>query len=245
MKLLLENWRKFLNEAAAAEDFYNIMNTVKIPMRWMPKNEETGEHPIYEPYKKVTMDNIQNVVNEGRDYYILISPDHIKGYAERRHANVNEPGSMWNQMDADKLSKMIVGIINRGRPLEEGGRFKWLGVDSGVPGIGVERVRQGSPEEIEQMQDFEFKDREGNPTGTVAKVLQTPEHDKELTSAASIIAAPIMNPETQKPFIVNGKLVLSWITAFPGERGAEIADKSEFAQKGYYFVIPPQEEGQA
>ena len=241
MKLIMENWKRFLREEAAT-DFFNIMNTVKIPMRWMPQDEKTGEHPIYEPYKNVTKENISNVVNEGKDYYILISPDHIKGYGEKRHMSVNEPGSLWNQLDPDKLSEMIVGIMNKQSPLKEGGRLKWLGVDSGVPGIGVERVKKGTSEEIEQMQDFEFKDREGNPTGTVAKVLQTPDHDKELTSAASIIAAPVMNPETQKPFIVNGKPVLSWITAFPGERGAEIADKGEFAQKGYYFVIPPVEQ---
>ena len=124
------------------------------------------------------------------------------------------------------LRDVMAKVLSMPASEESGGRVKWLGVDYGSP-IGAMGVKVGEPEEVAKMKDYTM------PGGRNETVKVAP-GERESTGEISLITAELGE--------MDGKKVLSLITAFPGGvdvDGKEMPmDRNDFAKEGFYFVLP-------
>ena len=112
---------------------------------------------------------------------------------------------------------------------DEAEKFKWLGLDSKVP-VGVDNIYKSEPnnEEFKSMNVYSYKDSRGNEFKIKVK-----EGEGEKTTFLSFIGAKLGK--------VGEKTVLSVMTAFPGQNGAEVANRNDFEKLGYYFTTTNKE----
>jgi len=214
-QLIMENWRRFLKEEEGQipfEEVQQIFDTYNFTI----KDRETGEDKTIVPFKGMKAD--ENTVTLSGDYY-LVSPPDSWAHVRDRHTSAEGIGSKFDQ-NLD-LRSAIANLVKNSPNEEGGGRVKWLALDAHQP-LGTDNVRKGSPEEIKGLPDVKISDYE------TVKVKYGEQGKK--TSHMSFIGAGVGE--------AGGRKVLSMVTAFPGKEGAEVADRNDLANAGYYFVHP-------
>ena len=177
----------------------------------------------------------KDTVFEAGDFMLLLGDlDHITD----AHIDETIPGSKFDK--GIDLKKAIVSLVSNNKPTEmtkgfganetkvtnaeEAEKFKWLGLDSKVQ-VGVDNIHKSevNSEEFKSMNAYTYKDSRGNEFKIKVK-----EGEGEKTTFLSFIGAKLGE--------IDGKIVLSVITAFPGQNGAEVANRNDFEKLGYYFT---------
>jgi len=177
----------------------------------------------------------ENTIFEANDFILLIDDlSHITD----AHVDETIPGSKFEK--GVDLKRAIIGLVSNNEPTEmtkgfgpseskvtnpeEAEKFKWLGLDSKT-NVGVENVHKLEPndEEFKSMNVYTYKDSRGNEFNIKVK-----EGEGEKTTFLSFIGAKLGK--------VGDKIVLSVMTYFPGENGAEVANRNDFMKQGYYFT---------
>ena len=132
MKLLIENWRKFLNEVVdlqAAQQLIDANPYLQGKLTATPENMIEGEK------------------------YILVVSDESLGHIKDRHQNASAPGSLFDPgLD---LRSAMQNLLSQNPDEVSGGRVKWLGADAGMQ-VGKMGVKLTSPEEVAKMKDYKF-----------------------------------------------------------------------------------------
>ncbi len=132
MKLLIENWRKFINEevdAQAAQQLIDANPYLKGKLTASPENMIEGEK------------------------YILVVSDESLGHVKDRHQNASAPGSLFDPgLD---LRSAMQNLLSQNPDEASGGRVKWLGADAGMQ-VGKMGVKLASPEEVAKMKDYKM-----------------------------------------------------------------------------------------
>jgi hypothetical protein len=159
------------------------------------------------------------------------------------HVDETIPGSKFDK--GIDLKKAIISLVSSNKPTEmtkgfgpnetkvsnpdEAEKLKWLGLDSKVP-VGVDNIYKSEPnnEEFKSMNVYTYKDSRGNDFKIKVK-----EGEGEKTTFLSFIGAKLGK--------VGEKTVLSVMTAFPGQNGAEVANRNDFEKLGYYFTTTNKE----
>jgi len=159
------------------------------------------------------------------------------------HVDETIPGSKFDK--GIDLKKAIISLVSGNKPTEmtkgfgpnetkvgnpdEAEKLKWLGLDSKVP-VGVDNIYKSEPnnEEFKSMNVYTYKDSRGNDFKIKVK-----EGEGEKTTFLSFIGAKLGK--------VGEKTVLSVMTAFPGQNGAEVANRNDFEKLGYYFTTTNKE----
>lgn len=183
---------------------------------------------------KVKADN--STVFEAGDFILLIGDvSHITD----AHVDDTIPGSKFNK--GVDLKKAIVSLVTNNKPNEmakgfdkvtnpeEADKFKWLGLDTKL-NVGVENVHKLDPnsDEFKSMNVYSYKDSRGNEFKIKVK-----DGEGDQTTFLSFIGGKLGK--------VGDKIVISVITAFPGKNGAEVANRNEFMDLGYYFTTTSKE----
>ena len=132
MKLLIENWRKFINEevdAQAAQQLIDANSYLKGKLTASPENMIEG------------------------DNYILVVSDQSLEHVKDRHQNASAPGSLFDPgLD---LRSAMQNLLSQNPDEASGGRVKWLGADAGMQ-VGKMGVKLASPEEVAKMKDYKM-----------------------------------------------------------------------------------------
>lgn len=210
---------------------------------------ENGEQMIYDQINTMIDANQflkgrvvadRETVFEAGDFILLSGdPSHITD----AHVDETIPGSKFEK--GVDLKKAIISLISNNKPTEmtkgfgpnetkvtnpdEAEKFKWLGLDSKVP-VGVDNIHKSEPnsEEFKSMNAYSYKDSRGNEFRIKVK-----EGDGEKTTFLSFIGAKLGK--------IGDKIVLSIITAFPGQNGVEVTNRNDFEKLGYYFTTTNKE----
>ncbi len=177
----------------------------------------------------------KDTVFEAGDFMLLLGD---LGHITDAHIDETIPGSKFDK--GIDLKKAIVSLVSNNKPTEmtkgfganetkvtnaeEAEKFKWLGLDSKVQ-VGVDNIHKSevNSEEFKSMNAYTYKDSRGNEFKIKVK-----EGEGEKTTFLSFIGAKLGE--------LDGKIVLSVITAFPGQNGAEVANRNDFEKLGYYFT---------
>jgi len=149
MKLIIERWRKFLNEEEGEAPYEEIQNIID------------GNQYLR---GKITA-GPENVHDLGDKYLLMSGVSHIS----ERHKDRCFPGSLFLKGD-EEVKQAILKIVKEMSP--EAGKV--LAVPSGVSGLGMDRLVKTTPEEVAELEDYEMKDgtivkikREGENPGQV------------------------------------------------------------------------------
>ena len=210
---------------------------------------EGGEQMIYDQINtmieanqflkgKVVAD--KETVFDAGDFILLLGDlSHITD----AHVDEAIPGSKFDK--GIDLKKAIISLVSNNKPTEmtkgfgpseskvnnaeDAEKFKWLGLDSKVT-VGVDNIYKSEPnsEEFKSMNVYSYKDFRGNELKIKVK-----EGEGEKTTFLSFIGAKLGK--------VGEKTVLSVMTAFPGQNGAEVVDRNDFEKLGYYFTTTSKE----
>ena len=201
MKILLENWKQFIKEQEVPyEEIQNIID---------------GNQ-----YLKGKVEANQNTVHDLGDRYLLMAGvAHLK----QRHADPCYPGSLFLGSEED-----IMDAVRAAAKQIDPEVGKVLAIESGVRGLGKERLNKATPQEIADLEE-----KEG------VKVRKVPAGDDGVVTDRISVIAPRIGEAAGRP-------VLSLVTAFPGYMGTgkggegdiEIKDRADFTKNGYYFLIP-------
>lgn len=210
---------------------------------------ENGEQMIYDQISamieanqflkgKVVAD--KETVFDAGDFILLLGD---LGHITDAHVDEAIPGSKFDK--GIDLKKAIVNLVSSNKPTvmtkgfgtnevevsnpEEAEKYKWLGLDSKVP-VGVDNIHKSEPnsEEFKSMNAYSYKDSRGNEFKIKVK-----EGEGKKTTFLSFIGAKLGK--------VGDKTVLSVMTAFPGQNGAEVANRNDFEKLGYYFTTTSKE----
>ena len=210
---------------------------------------ESGEQMIYDQINtmietnqflkgKVVAD--KETVFDAGDFILLLGDlNHITD----AHVDETIPGSKFEK--GVDLKKAIISLVSNNKPtemtkgfgpsetkvanIEEAEKFKCLGLDSKVP-VGVDNIYKSEPnsEEFKSMNAYSYKDSRGNEFRIKVK-----EGEGEKTTFLSFIGAKLGK--------LGDKIVLSVMTAFPGQNGAEVVNRNDFEKLGYYFTTTNKE----
>jgi hypothetical protein len=181
-----------------------------------------------------------DTVYEAGDYILLLGDlSHITD----AHVEETIPGSKFNK--GVDLKKAIIELVKNNKPTEmtkgfgpnetkvlnpdEAEKFKWLGLDSKTD-VGVENVHQldANSDEFKSMNVYTYKDSRGNEFNIKVK-----QGEGEKTTHLSFIGAKLGK--------IADKILLSVITAFPGENGVSVTNRNEFIKNGLYFTTTSKE----
>ena len=151
MKLILENWQKFLNENEIP--FKEIQNII--------------DGNQYLKGKVVADDN--TVYDLGDKYFLMSGVSHLA----ERHQEKCFPGSLF--LKGDEAIKQAVLNVVRAMPPTGG---KTMAFSTGIEGLGMERLVKTTPDAVAKFEDFKMKDgtvvkikKEGNNPGRVTDKL--------------------------------------------------------------------------
>jgi len=194
-------------------------------------------------FLKGKIDANSNTVFEAGDYILLI--DDVSHITDS-HIDETIPGSKFNKgidlkkaiislVSNNKVSKMSVGFGANEREVtnkDDAEKFKWLGVDSKM-NVGVENLHKldVDSDDFKSLDVYEYSEeikggpRKGQKNDFKIKVK---DGDGKTTTFMSFIGAKLGK--------IGDKIVLSVMTAFPGQNGAAITDRNEFMKQGYYFT---------
>jgi len=206
MKLLFENWRRFISEEVEEVNIQGVQQLIDA-----------------NPYLKGKLTASTDNMIKGGDY-VLVVPKTALEHIKKRHKNADEPGSLFNpELD---LGSAIQNTLSKEPNEVSGGRVKWLGVDTGMI-VGKMGVKHTSPEDVKAMKDYTMQDG-------AKETVKIAAGEREPTNELSLITAELGD--------LDGKKILSLITAFPGGTkidGKEIPmNRNDFAEAGFYFVVP-------
>ena len=158
------------------------------------------------------------------DKFILYVSDDAVNHIKERHKDESKPGSTFDT--SVNLRDVLTNILSKSPSEQSNGRVKWLGVDTGKS-IGKMGVKQGTPEEVTNMKDYQMPDGK-------KEMVKISTGERNPTNEVSVITSELGK-------LGDGKTVLSLITMFPGGTkvdGKEIPmDRSQFASQGLYFVV--------
>jgi hypothetical protein len=158
------------------------------------------------------------------DKFILYVSDDSLNHIKERHKDESKPGSTFDT--SVNLRDVLTNILSKSPSEQSNGRVKWLGVDTGKL-IGKMGVKQGTPEEVGNMKDYQMPDGK-------KEMVKISTGERNPTNEISVITSELGK-------LSDGKTVLSLITMFPGGTkidGKEIPmDRGQFASQGLYFVV--------
>ena len=130
MKLLIENWKKFINEEINTQAAQQLIDA--------------------NPYLKGKLTASPQNMIEGEDYILVVSDESLK-HVKDRHQDASAPGSLFDPgLD---LRSAMQSMLSQKPDEASGGRVKWLGVDTGGQ-VGKMGVKLSSPEEVAKMKDY-------------------------------------------------------------------------------------------
>lgn len=176
-----------------------------------------------------------STVFEAGDYILLLSD---MSHLTDAHVDDTIPGSKFNK--GVDLKKAIVSLVQNNKPSQmtkgfgssetqvndpkQAEKFKWLGLDSKMD-VGIENVHKSdaNSEDFKSMNVYTYKDSRGNEFNIKVK-----QADGQKTTFLSFIGAKLGE--------VGDKIVLSLITAFPGQNAVDIPNRNDFMKQGYYFT---------
>ena len=132
MKLLLENWKKFLNEQLDLQAAQQLIDA--------------------NPYLKGKLKASQENIIESNRYILVVSDESLK-HIKDRHMDASAPGSLFSpSLD---LRAALQRLLSTKPSEDSGGRVKWLGVDAGME-IGHMGVKLGNPAEVQKLKDIKM-----------------------------------------------------------------------------------------
>ena len=225
MKLIMENFKKFLAEQVDFDKAQDLINSNAF-LRDVVKLQATA-------------DNMIQGSPEHGNYVLFYSPASLKHIVER-HKDPNAPGSLFY----GDIKKSIESTLDNNDPNEfrdkenkrvekpvVGGRVKWINVDAGTD-VGEEGIAEASPEKVAGMKDYRmpdpeerFKDEDWTP-----EMVKIAAGERKPTQKINLITGYVGDLE-------DGKKLITLVTAFPG-RGDVPLDRRDFAKEGLYFVLP-------
>jgi hypothetical protein len=132
MKLILENWKKYLEEQEC--------NPLQEIQQLIDGNQ----------YLKGKVVASKKTVHDLGDKYLLMAG--VSHIAER-HQEKCFPGSLFN-VGEDQIMQAILNVVKQMPP--EGGKV--LAVASGVDNLGTERLVKADPEQVATLKDYKMKD---------------------------------------------------------------------------------------
>tara|TARA_Y100001963_G_C6792869_1_gene456698 strand:- start:2985 stop:3605 length:621 start_codon:yes stop_codon:yes gene_type:complete len=135
MKLLLENWRKFLINEQLDLDLQSAQELIDA-----------------NPYLRGKLEASQENIIEGDRYVLVVSDESLK-HIKDRHMDASAPGSLFSSgLDLRAALQILLSM----EPSEDsGGRVKWLGVDIGME-IGHMGVKLGNPADVQKFKDYKM-----------------------------------------------------------------------------------------
>jgi hypothetical protein len=201
---------------------------------------------LYEQDEKENSDSnvveeIQNLINQNQylkgqtvneedlienEDYVLFASEDSANHIKERHSDPSKPGSTFEA--SLNLRGVMEDLLSTTPSQDTGSMVKWLGVDVGST-IGGMGVAHASPEEVEEMEDYQM------PEGRREMVKLKRGEERQPTSEVSLITAKLGD-------LSNGKTALSLVSMFPGgmtvDRVTIPSDRAAFAKAGFYFAIP-------
>jgi hypothetical protein len=132
VKLILESWKRFLNEEVDTSRAQQLIDA--------------------NPYLKGKLAaSPENMIEGGK--YVLVVSDESLGHIKDRHQNVSAPGSLFDPgLD---LRRAMQKLLSQDPDEVSGGKVKWLGADAGAQ-VGKMGVKLASPEQVAKMQDYKM-----------------------------------------------------------------------------------------
>ena len=257
MKLIMENWNKFLNEEKDS-----------LPIEELQKLIDNHDF-LSSKNIKVSAENI----HKSGDYYLLGTNESFEHMKERHLPGPNsKPGSKF--LSKINLLEVIKEILEQPpNDTKDPTRHKWIEVES-QEFIGTEQIKQATPEEVAKMKKRtdveEFKNLNAIPIMQKRGAIITTEQGAALAKQGTPLdKLPIWQQGGGKAYMVeriavsegnsentkkmsfisaiigktsDGKFFISPITAFPGgdvvdADGNSITDRNKLAASGYYFVV--------
>ena len=131
MKLLFENWKKYLNEETAP---YEEIQAIIDANQYLKGKVVADEKTVYDL---------------GDKYFLMSGVSHIS----ERHKDRCFPGSLFLQ-GVELVKEAVLNIVSGMSP--EAGKV--LAVPSGVEGLGMERLVKSTPEEVAGLEDYKMSD---------------------------------------------------------------------------------------
>ncbi len=255
MKLIMENWKRFLNEQE--EPAAQVQQILQ------------GNQYLSHLADKVTPDTVKDLKNL---YYVQfpgeLGSDHIK-----KHFDKSNPGSSW-AVPEQKVSDLILKVLSTPptKQVEERGttKYKWLNIPAGAQ-VGHDSLKKLDPSDpsisvstdlerfgmvdrvkdwdavsgVAEQNNYELVTQEGKPYTKEHLAADVPAFIKQ--DIGVIPGDKMQNPTDKVNVIaaqvgeVNGKPVLTLMTVFPGNspvdaEGNDIMNKKDFKDHGYYFI---------
>ena len=265
MKLILERWNKFINEAIEEEKVKEIQSFF---------DENTffsGAGAKYKP--TITKDNVTLV----GDYYLYGGEDSFDHLRDRHVDGPGaKPGSKFDKnVNFFEVIKSLISKPSTEHDTQQN-KIKWLDVDSGKD-VGFMNVKKAeNKQELQGTEEKTFVEEFKN-TGAIptmqkrGAIITTEEGAVAAQKGMALDKLPVWTPESDsKAFMVerilvksgkgaptrnvsfiagdigegkktsDGKIVISAITAFPGgdlvdNEGKSISDRNDLKKHGYYF----------
>mgnify|MGYP003150937714 CR=1 FL=1 len=265
MKLLLENWRKFLNEA----DEKTIEEAREL-LRGNTHLANTADHLRDE-----------NLIDAGQYIFLHFPPGQLPpapdgkenqgsfGHIKASHTMTSDlPGSKFNDnlMSDEALTQVVVSLLkDPPKPPEVeitpyGTKIKWLNAIMKDP-IGMDSIIKKDHKFVSGRtpRPYEYKERIGNNRGIPSimdqgvKVLD--KEGNELSSPEEsdpegiyytqqtlpVIDGPLQPTELLNLIVADlgkiaGRTLVSVVTMFPGASEPQARNKKDYAKLGYYFL---------
>ena len=225
MKLIMENFNKFLAEQVDFDKAQDLINSNAF-LRDVVKLEARDDNMI-----------------QGGDYVLFYSPASLKHIVER-HKDPNAPGSLFygdikksiqSTLENNSPNELTDKKNNRVKKPVVGGRVKWLGMEANEE-VGKMGVEKASPEEVSAMKTYEMphppedeKHEDWEP-----EFIKIKGGERKPTKKMTLITGYVGK--------LDGKQIVSLITAFPGSTkidGVELPhNRNDYAKEGFYFVLP-------
>ena len=256
MKLLLENWRKFLKEENE-EVFSQVQDIIK--------NNQYISHLA----DKITEESVKDL---GNLYYVQF-PNELGSKHIKRHFDKSNPGSIWG-IPEEQVSQLILKALGTSptKETEERGtkKFKWVNIPTGKE-IGFDSVKKLDPNDpnisvatdlerfgmtdrvkdwnavsgVAEQNNYELVTQEGKPYTEQHLANDVPSFIKQ--DIGVVPGDKMQNPTelinviTAQIGEIGGKPVLSLMTVYPGispidDAGNDLTDKKAFKDHGYYFI---------
>ena len=257
MKLLLERWNQFVNEAegdlAGAKEILKGNNYLK-------------------DYADAITD--ENLVEAGNYIFLYIPPGTLgaddKGtfqHTKASHSRESDlPGSKFNDnlMTDEALTTLVANLLKRQpKPTETeqnpyGTKLKWWNIEMGTS-IGLDSIIHKDEVPEANPRTFDFREKIGNNRGipsimsqgltvldTEGNKLASPEDaDPEgqyfIQQDVPVIDGPLQPTEKANLIVgelgtIGSKTLVSLITVFPGVSEPKAMNKKDYAKLGYYFL---------
>ena len=206
MKLLLEGWRKYLNEQdepAPEESKSGDTAMAKADGGPFAEIQQIIDDPNNESNKWIRgkVKASENTISLAGNYY-LIGTDEQFEHIKERHVEGpdSKPGSKFSP-NVD-FKKAIISLISKNAPndTKDSTRLKWLDLPAGAT-VGTTNVKKGSPEEVARMKKHtsvtEFRNQQYIPGEQKKGAIVTTEEGAKLASRGEALKKlPVWTPDS-------------------------------------------------